>query len=183
MKIKLSDVRSCQGGFAATEFALIIPFLLVIFFGILEASSALGANRRTTVAAATLADLVAQESEISTSSLDDLISGVRQVAGIGASTISFEVVSAVYDPDQDKAVVGWSRNSSHGTPISAGEVLSGPNASVVVATKSSLIIVRAENEQKSMLTKYFIPEQTLVATTSRLPRRAISVTLCPTTCK
>ena len=45
---------------AATEFAVIVPLMLVMFFGTVEFSSAVAVNRKVTMIARTLSDLTSQ---------------------------------------------------------------------------------------------------------------------------
>jgi Flp pilus assembly protein TadG len=47
-------------GVAAIEAALILPVMLMIYFGLLDLTTVLSANRRVTQMASTLADLVTQ---------------------------------------------------------------------------------------------------------------------------
>src|SRR5215475_658066 len=47
-------------GLAATEFAVIVPLMLVMFFGTVEFSSAVAIDRKVTLVARTLADLTSQ---------------------------------------------------------------------------------------------------------------------------
>jgi hypothetical protein len=48
------------GGLAATEFAFIVPFMLVMFFGTVEISSGVAVDRKVTLVARTLSDLSSQ---------------------------------------------------------------------------------------------------------------------------
>jgi hypothetical protein len=47
-------------GIAATEFAFIVPFMLVMFFGTVEISSGVAVDRKVTLVARTLSDLTSQ---------------------------------------------------------------------------------------------------------------------------
>jgi Flp pilus assembly protein TadG len=52
-------VRDC-GGVAATEFAVIVPMMLVMFFGTVELSSGVAVDRKITLVARALSDLTSQ---------------------------------------------------------------------------------------------------------------------------
>src|SRR5713226_6001328 len=52
----LDDCR----GIAATEFAVIVPVMLVLFFGVVEFSSGVAVDRKVTLMARTLSDLTSQ---------------------------------------------------------------------------------------------------------------------------
>ena len=64
-----SGVRRCltgllgdRSGIAATEFAVIVPLMLVMFLGTVEFSTGLGIDRKVTLVARTLSDLASQSS-------------------------------------------------------------------------------------------------------------------------
>src|SRR6202171_1568626 len=52
-------IKDCSG-IAATEFAFIVPIMLVIFFGTVEISSGVAVDRKVTLVARTLSDLLSQ---------------------------------------------------------------------------------------------------------------------------
>ena len=54
------DMFRDRSGIAATEFAVIVPLMLVMFFGVVEFSSALAVDRKVTLVARTLSDLRSQ---------------------------------------------------------------------------------------------------------------------------
>ena len=49
-----------RSGIAATEFAVIVPVMLVMFFGTVEFSSGVAVDRKVTLMARTLSDLTSQ---------------------------------------------------------------------------------------------------------------------------
>src|ERR1700729_1624494 len=56
-------------GIAATEFAFILPIMLVLFFGTVEFSSAIAVDRDVTLVARTLADLTSQSKSVADTDL------------------------------------------------------------------------------------------------------------------
>jgi Flp pilus assembly protein TadG len=54
------DLARDRKAIAATEFALIVPIMLVMFFGAVEFSSAVAVDRKVTLIARTLSDLTSQ---------------------------------------------------------------------------------------------------------------------------
>ncbi|CAN5344719.1 hypothetical protein BH10PSE7_BH10PSE7_17300 [soil metagenome] len=60
LKRKLKNLRRDQSGMAAIEMAFVFPVMLTIYFGLVDVTNLLSANRRVTLAASTLADLVTQ---------------------------------------------------------------------------------------------------------------------------
>ena len=55
----LDLIGDCRG-IAATEFAVIVPIMLVMFFGTVEFSSGVAVDRKVTLVARTLSDLTSQ---------------------------------------------------------------------------------------------------------------------------
>ena len=56
---------------AATEFAVIVPLMLVMFFGTVEFSSAVAVNRKVTMIARTLSDLTSQSTSVTDNAMRD----------------------------------------------------------------------------------------------------------------
>src|SRR5947209_20035772 len=59
-----NKARRDQRGIAAVEFALILPFMLTLYLGVVELSKGYMASQRMTLVARTLADLTAQQQQL-----------------------------------------------------------------------------------------------------------------------
>ena len=57
----VAHFRNARGGLAATEFALIAPVMLAIYFGVTELCDGLTANMKVTGVASAAGDLYAQK--------------------------------------------------------------------------------------------------------------------------
>ena len=109
--------RDSKSGLAATEFAMLLPILVIMFFGLVEASEAMTVNRKVAISANTLADLTAQSDHIKISEIDDLFSGVMTIIEPNDSSgMSLRLVSVVQNSDGDP-VVHWSRDSLIGVAM------------------------------------------------------------------
>jgi Flp pilus assembly protein TadG len=64
--------RRATSGMAAVEFAFLLPVMLTLFFGVVETSAALSCRASVSNVAATMADLVAQESTVSQGDLQNV---------------------------------------------------------------------------------------------------------------
>src|SRR4051812_23308882 len=62
-------------GVAAIEFALLLPVMILLYFGSAEFVNAFSAQRRISHIAASIADITAQDRTISTAQLNDLFAG------------------------------------------------------------------------------------------------------------
>ncbi|TPW28713.1 TadE/TadG family type IV pilus assembly protein [Pararhizobium mangrovi] len=68
----LSRLWKDRGGAAAIEFAFVLPVLVVLYLGLVEASFAIVAHQKTEETASTIGDLIAQDTELSDDGIDDL---------------------------------------------------------------------------------------------------------------
>ena len=58
-------------GVAAVEFAFIVPLMLVLLFGMIDTSSAVAVDRKVTIAARTISDLVSQATQVKDADLEN----------------------------------------------------------------------------------------------------------------
>lgn len=65
-------LRRDKSGVAAIEFAMIVPIMLMLFFGTVEFSQALTVDRRVAQVASTMADLVAQYDTLTYTQVDNI---------------------------------------------------------------------------------------------------------------
>src|SRR3954465_15929892 len=67
--LELSE--DCRG-LAAVEFAMIVPLMLVLFFGTVEFSSGIAVDRKVTIMARTLSDLTSQNISVTDTLLTNI---------------------------------------------------------------------------------------------------------------
>lgn len=60
--IRWRQFPNAKGGLAAVEFALLLPVMITLFFGVVEVSLALLCRADVSIMASTAADLIGQES-------------------------------------------------------------------------------------------------------------------------
>src|ERR1700704_3178140 len=66
------DLYRDRRGVAAIEFAIIVPVMLLMFFGTVEFSSGVAVNRKVTLMARTLSDLTSQNISVTDTQLTNL---------------------------------------------------------------------------------------------------------------
>ena len=88
----LTRFLSDRNGVSAVEFALLLPLMLLFYFGTVETGAALAVHRKVVSTASTIADLVAQDT-----SIDDTESTAIFTAA--------EAIMAPYDPMETIQVV------------------------------------------------------------------------------
>lgn len=107
---------------AAVEFAVILPIMLLLYVGSQELSALITVDRRVTVVAGTVGDLVARTNTcLETTTLDDYFAAAQTIMG-GLPTTSLEqVVTEVSVDGSGNATVVWSRAYNGGTAKTSGE--------------------------------------------------------------
>ncbi|MDZ7626951.1 MAG: TadE/TadG family type IV pilus assembly protein [Parvularculaceae bacterium] len=165
-------------GLAAVEFALIAPIMIALFFGVVESSGALAASRRTLLASNTLADLVAQETQILKSDLDDLFIGMEDVIDPQDIDVTFRVISVTLDTADNKVKVDWSYDSTGAQPYAAGSEYSGSLNVALFDDTSSLIVAETLYDYASPISKKVIGPLSFEKAASRWPRRTARVRYC-----
>ncbi|MBC00254.1 MAG: hypothetical protein CML67_12010 [Rhodobacteraceae bacterium] len=96
-------------GVAAVEFALVLPFMLLLFLGMVELNSALTLDRKVSQTASALADLVAQTDKLTTAQINDLMEISEAMLAPYPSSDAKLVVASVWMKDVDTPQVVWSR--------------------------------------------------------------------------
>jgi Flp pilus assembly protein TadG len=113
-------------GNAAVEFAFIVPLMLVMFFGTVEFSSGVAVNRKVTLVARNLSDLVSQSSSVSDTDITNFTTTGQAIMTPYDSTPLKATVSELYiDPATLTAKVKWSKGSS---PRATDSTVSIPSA-------------------------------------------------------
>ncbi|WP_430513432.1 TadE/TadG family type IV pilus assembly protein [Pannonibacter phragmitetus] len=101
---------------AAVEFALILPFLLILMIGMAETTTALSYKRKISQVAFSMADLVSQSSSLSSAEMNDIMVAARAIMEpFPADDLTVVIASVSFD-SRGKATVDWSVNQAGGTP-------------------------------------------------------------------
>jgi Flp pilus assembly protein TadG len=139
-RMRLRAMRSARdmwedcNAIAATEFAVIVPLMLVLFFGTVEFSSAVAVDRKVTLVARTLSDLTSQSppSGVADTDLTNFFS-----SGTGImwpyippiySAVNATISELYVDPNTLQARVQWSRGT---TPRATSSIVNIPAALAV----------------------------------------------------
>jgi Flp pilus assembly protein TadG len=102
----LADCR----GIAATEFAVIVPIMLVMFFGTVEFSSGVAVDRKVTLVARTLSDLTSQSaSTVDDTYLQNVFTASIAILTPYSPTPTKATISQIYVNSSKVAKIQWSR--------------------------------------------------------------------------
>ena len=101
-------------GVSAVEFALLAPVMIALYLGMVEISDGIGADRKVSLTASTLANLTAQYTAITTSDMDNILDASSAIiVPYSASNLSMTVTCLNIDSNKN-VTVKWSvgRNAS-----------------------------------------------------------------------
>jgi len=124
---RLEHLRKDERGVSAVEFAMLLPLMLSLYLGAVEVSQGIGADRKVTLTARTVADLVSQVSSISNSDMTNSLNAASAViAPFSSANLKVTVTSISIDA-QGKATVAWS-DTKNGTARAKGSTVTLPAA-------------------------------------------------------
>jgi Flp pilus assembly protein TadG len=135
-KQRLLGLAGDQRGVSAVEFALVLPLMVTLYFGVVETSQGIAAQRKVTLTARTVADLVSQASSVTDGYKNNTMDAATAVmAPFPDSNLKVTVTSIQIDAN-GKATVAWS-DTKNGKTYAQGSTVSLPPALVI--NNSSLI--------------------------------------------
>ena len=145
-RLRAAGLLKDRSGLAATEFAMIVPMMLVMFFGTIEFSSAVAIDRKVTIMARTVADLTSQGATVNDTDLTNFFAASLAIMTPYDKTPTNATVSELYiDPASGDVRVQWSKGSA---PRSVG--------SVVTAIVPTSLISRDPNTNAILPNQYLI---------------------------
>ncbi len=107
------DLPGDRSGVAATEFAMIVPLMLVLFFGTVEFSSGVAVDRKVTTMARTLSDLTSQNKSVTDTQLTNIFNASTGIMSPYAAAPAQSTISELYvDPLTKAARVQWSSGAA-----------------------------------------------------------------------
>ena len=136
LRRRLAALAGDQRGISAVEFAMLLPLMLTLYLGTVEVSQGIGADRRVTLTARTVADLVSQMSSVSNSDMTNSLNAASAVMAPYPSSNLKVTVSSVTIDASGNATIAWS-DTLNGTARAAGSSVTLPSALSVA--NSSLI--------------------------------------------
>jgi len=133
---RLCALRANDRGVAATEFALILPILILLLFGTVEIGNALLLDKKVTMASQTAADLIAQQKVVTGRDITNIWAAIDNIIlPYATDNTAYTVVSVVADEDGTQSI-DWQQTRGGGEvekiTIPAGML--GEDESVIIAT-------------------------------------------------
>ena len=146
----LGRFRRDQNGVAAVEMAFIFPVMLILYFGLVDATNLLSANRRVTLTSSTIADLVTQAAAtVTTAELDGYFNATKHIMEpFDSSQMGMEMFSYGFDPSANDEVLLWEYRSALATGADGNAKQCGSAPSIttemetLMASGNGLILAR-----------------------------------------
>jgi Flp pilus assembly protein TadG len=127
LRSALARFRADRRGISAVEFAILLPVMVSLYIGSVEISQAVSANRKVTLAASTVANIVTQYPSISASgTMPDILNASSSVLNPFQVSNAKVVVSCIYIDNQGNATVSWSQ-ALNGTARPVGQTMTIPS--------------------------------------------------------
>jgi Flp pilus assembly protein TadG len=116
-----------ERGVSAVEFAMLLPLMLSLYLGAVEVSQGIGADRKVTLTARTVADLVSQVASVNNNDMTNSLNAATAVMAPFPSGPLKVVISSVSIDAQGTAKIAWS-DTLNGTARSTGATVTLPTA-------------------------------------------------------
>ncbi|MFB6416506.1 MULTISPECIES: TadE/TadG family type IV pilus assembly protein [Bradyrhizobium] len=151
----LTDVRAV----AATEFAIVTPFMLVLYLGGVELGTGLSMNVKVSATAHSVADMVTQNTQVSEAQMDGILAAASAIMAPyptknGSTPLMTITVSEVSTDTSGNATVRWSKSTNASgarTPGAAMTLSAFTAAGGTKNAKISLILSEVSYDYKPNL--------------------------------
>ena len=165
---------SDRRGLAALEFALIAPLMVLVLFGSVEVTELLNTNRRAENASASVADVIARDTDVTTPEISDLWTAAATLMYPNSATpLKMRVTSVRINSATDARVL-WSEGYNGYSPRGAGSAVALPSGLMIVG--SSVIMSEANYHYVPPIGVFLHVAMDLSHTEYRRPRVADPVT-------
>lgn len=124
---RLTDFAGDKRGVSAVEFAMLLPLMLTLYLGGAEVSQGIGIDRKVTLTARTVADLVAQVATIDTAGVNAALGASAAVLAPYPDSQAKITVSVVNIDANGNAKIAWSA-TKNGTARAVGSSVTVPAA-------------------------------------------------------
>lgn len=189
---RIAGFLKARSGIAATEFALIAPIMLTMYFGMVELSQGLGHARKTTLLSRTLADLVTQSTGVTNTDMTTIFAAASSVvAPYPTSDLAMRVTHISID-GAGVARVDWSDVKNVGTAPAYSALTRCENANALIpqalrSPRSFLVIADATVRHYPAMGAVLLPSGVTVTetmpmrprVTQRVIRENVPSTDCP----
>jgi Flp pilus assembly protein TadG len=136
--LQRKNLRRDIRGMAAIEFALLFPFMLLMFFGTIEAADGVAVDRKVSILARTLSDLISQASTVTSTDFSNAyLIGASVMTPYASGPIQAKITQVYIDSTTGQPKVIWS-TASNTNAHACGEAITVPSG---IAVKGTYLIM------------------------------------------
>jgi Flp pilus assembly protein TadG len=147
--------RLGRRGGAALEFVMIAPVLILLCFGVVEFAAIIRIQMGVNQAARAVANLIVQQSDVTTAQLNDYFIAGRDCYSFNVGTLSISATAVNYSAGSSTGTVAWTASSvsssyaaapanvrslSSGLEAKSGSTIPGGDATIVVQAKVTFTV-------------------------------------------
>jgi len=160
-----------EHGVAATEFALVLPFLLLILMGVIEFSNVMTVERKLLNSMQTTADLIGQQTDVTDADLTNIFTAAKlTMSPFDTVPLTVGIASVVFDASTGAPSLDWSSG------LNGGEVVNPTTLAVGHGEPGSSIIIVSGVYSYTPLIDLILPNAlTLEEISYMRPRKVLSV--------
>jgi len=146
MSLRVRDLLNDRSGLAAVEFAMVFPMMVVMYFGVVEISSAISVDRKATQVARTLSDLTSQSVSVADADLINFGQAAKAImTPYPASELKSSITEVYVDKTTAVARVQWSKALTIDTSGNVAIAATAPhNVGDVVVLPPGLVVAKAK---------------------------------------
>jgi Flp pilus assembly protein TadG len=171
-KLGLKSLLRNEDGVSAVEFAFIAPLMVLIFFGCIELSFLMRADRRVTATAASLGDLTSRLSSVTDDDMRELYNAATvMMQPYPAADTRMRITSIVDNGDGQKRVA-WSDGHKM-EPRVVNSVVAVPEG--IVPQPGSVILTEIEYDYRNGVSLVIDTSITMTDTFYLRPRRVSNI--------
>jgi len=126
MHRRLARLARDERGVSAVEFGMLLPLMLSLYLGAVEVATAVAVDRKVTLAARSVADLISQSSSVSTTDINNILEAAGAVTAPYSDAPLKVTVSQVKIDANKNATIQWSA-AKNATPYTNGSGATVPD--------------------------------------------------------
>lgn len=170
--MRLRSFLRASAGVGAVEFALIFPVMMTFYFGAIEVTHMLTANRRVTSVAYTAADITAQAASISDADMADIFAASTAILSPFSTTPLKVRITSVVANSSNVPKVAWS-DGYNISPRAVGSNITLPAG--LTTAGSSVIVTEVTYAYGSPISQVLNTSISFDETAYLKPRRAVQI--------
>ena len=133
-------------GVAAVEFVFIVPLMLTLLFGMIDVSSGVAVDRKVTLTARTLSDLVSQGKKVSSTDISNFFkmgSAIMTPYAVTPATMTQRISAVSIDASKNAKVV-WSYSGAVSGASSVTVTTGYPKDTVITTIPADLLVANTQ---------------------------------------